>query len=203
LHPSVKIVYLFALAFAVYLLSPRALAILMVMLAGLLVYFRAVNFLNLLKRMRWLILFLVLVYAFNTPGEYIREWPFDLAPTYEGLYAGIQQISRIAVMLAGVSLLLVTTARNSLMSGFFLLLYPLKWIRLDPERLAVRLWLTLHYVEQTPPAKSISAFLSSLDKADKNEATSMAPEYIQLDVPSISWRDMVAILLLIMAGFYL
>src|SRR3546814_7169706 len=72
-------------------------------------------------------------------------WPFDFAPTYEGITAGFMQIARIGIMLAGVALLLTTTTRDNLMAGFFLVLYPLKWTGLNPERLAVRLWLTLHY----------------------------------------------------------
>jgi len=200
LHPSVRILYLFALAVAVYALGPRSLLILLALLAGLLLYFSAGNFLNMLKRMRWLFLFLIVIYALNTPGEYVRNWPVDLAPTYEGLEAGFWQVCKIAAMLAGVALLLKTTNRNNLMAGFFLLMYPLKWIRLHPERLAVRLWLTLHYVEQTPPARSISAFLDSLDRVDKQEAGSEMLGNIQLDIPRLSWRDLVAVLLLMLAG---
>ncbi|HEU4707941.1 MAG TPA: CbiQ family ECF transporter T component [Methylophilaceae bacterium] len=200
LHPSVRIIYLLTLAFAVYALGPRSMLVLMAALAGLLLYFRAGNFLNMLKRMRWLFLFLMIIYAFNTPGEYVRNWPVDLAPTYEGLQAGLWQVGKIAAMLAGVALLLKTTSRNSLMAGFFLLMYPLKWIGLHPERLAVRLWLTLHYVEQTPPARSIAAFLNSLDKVDRQEASSEMLGNIQLDIPRLSWRDMAAVLLLIVVG---
>lgn len=203
MHPSVKIIYLFALAFAVYALSQRQLAVLMALLAGFLFFFRAANFLNMLKRMRWLFVFLLIIYSFNTPGEYVPGWPFDLAPTYEGLYAGFWQVGKIAVMLAGVALLLKTTSRDGLMAGFFLLMYPLKWLGLRPERLAVRIWLTLHYVEQTPPARSISAFLESLDKVDRNEAGPGSLGRIRFDIPPWLLRDTMAILFLMLAGIYL
>lgn len=187
----------------VYLAGVQELLILAVVLSGLLVYYRARDFLNLLRRMRWLVLFLLLVYAFNTPGEYVTQWPFDLAPTYEGIIAGFMQMARIGIMLAGVSLLLTTTTRDTLMTGFFLVLYPLKWIGLNPERLAVRLWLTLHYVDQAPPIRSISAFLNSLDEANQNIESEGQPQSIYLEALGVSWKDFVAVFLMLMMGLYL
>src|SRR3546814_19079176 len=102
-------------------------------------------------------------------------WPFDFAPTYEGITAGFMQIARIGIMLAGVALLLTTTTRDNLMAGFFLVLYPLKWTGLNPERLAVRRWLTLHYVDHAPAVRSIAAFLDSLDKATQSPDMKQGP----------------------------
>lgn len=203
MHPTIRILYLLALAAAVYIATPLALVALLVALGLLMLYCRAENFLKLLRRMRWLLLFLLVIYAFNTPGEYVRQWPFEFAPTYEGLLAGLLQVLRIVIMLAGVSLLLKTTNRNDLMAGFFLLLYPLKWIRLHPERLAVRLWLTLHYVETVPPAKSISGFLDSLDKLQNDLDDGVAPAEVRLELPAMHWPDALALLLLAFLGISL
>lgn len=188
-----------ALAAAVYIVPPMSLAILLAMSIVLMLYWHAGNFLKLLRKMRWLLLFLLVIYAFNTPGEYLRDWPFDLAPTYEGLYTGMLQATRLVIMLAGVSILLKTTSRDNLMAGFFLFLYPLKWIRLSPERLAARLWLTLHYVETAPPAGSIADFLESLDEVH-NIPASAAPSEIHFELPALSWQDAFALLLLMMLG---
>lgn len=173
------------------------------LLSTLLAYYKAADFLNLLRRMRWLLLFMALVYAFNTPGEYMSQWPFDTAPTYEGIIAGLMQMARIGIMLAGVSLLMTTTTRDNLMTGFFLVLYPFKLIGLDPERLAVRLWLTLHYVDQSPKVNSISTFLTSLDEAHQNTETQGRPQSIRLESPAFSWKDMAAVLTMLITGFYL
>ena len=153
--------------------------------------------------MRWLLLFMALVYAFNTPGEYVPQWPFNTAPTYEGMIAGFMQMARIAIMLAGVSLLMTTTTRDNLMTGFFLVLYPLKLIGLNPERLAVRLWLTLHYVDQSPRVNSISTFLTSLDEAHQNADTQGQPQTICFESPAFSWKDLAAILAMLVTGLYL
>jgi hypothetical protein len=203
LHPTIRIIYLLALAVAVYVATPMMLVVLIAVLSALLLYCRAENFLKLLRRMRWLLLFLMIIYAFNTPGEYLRQWPFDIAPTYEGLHSGLLQIARIVIMLAGVALLLKTTSRDNLMAGFFLLLYPLKWIKLHPERLAVRLWLTLHYVEEAPPAKSIAGFLQSLDNLHNDVLPASAPEQIRFDLPGVYWLDVAAVLALVGIGIYL
>lgn len=192
-----------ALAWAVHIESPMTLMVLITVSSGLLLYNRAENFLKLLRRTHWLLLFLLIIYAFNTPGEYLRQWPFDMAPTYEGLQSGLLQITRIVIMLAGVALLLKTTPREDLMAGFFLLMYPLKWIRLHPERLAVRLWLTLYYVEEDPPAKFIAGFLESLDKLQNNVLPASAPEQIRFVLPALGWVDAAALIALAGLGIYL
>lgn len=189
---------------AVYLADLWDLLGLMIVLFALLVYYKAGDFLNLLRRMRWLLIFLLLVYAFNTPGEYVAQWPFDIAPTHEGIAAGLMQTARVCIMLAGVALLLTTTTRDNLMAGFFLVLYPLKWIGLNPERLAVRLWLTLHYVDQAPAMRSIATFLDSLDKVNQNADIQQGqPQIVHLELPGFSWKDLAAILFILISGFYL
>lgn len=196
-HPTIRIIFLLALAGAVYIAPLTGLAVLLAGLVVMMLHWRAENFLKLLKKMRWLLFFLLVIYAFNTPGEYLRQWPFDIMPTYEGLYAGILQASRIIIMLAGVSLLLTTTSRDSLMTGFFLLLYPLKWMGLSPERLAVRLWLTLHYVETAQPARSIAGFMESLEQVNQAPASASAPDEVHFELPPLTWRDGIGLFLLI------
>src|SRR3546814_20211944 len=90
------------------------------------------------------------------------------------------------------------------MAGFFLVLYPLKWTGLNPERLAVRLWLTLHYVDHAPAVRSIAAFLDSLDKANQSADMQQGqPQSICLEIPRFSWGDLVAVFLMLIVGFYL
>lgn len=146
--------------------------------------------------MRWLLFFLVLIYAFNTPGEFIRDWPFYAAPTYEGIHAAAMQAGKILVMLAGLSILMATTPRDSLMTGFFALLTPLKILGLDPDRLAARLWLTLHYVDHAPPIKSVSDFVAAFDNAYKESPREQQLESIQMHIPSTGWKDLIALSIL-------
>lgn len=209
LHPSIKILCVIALAAAVQLSDYRALLAMAGLLAMFLLYYRAAGFWKMLRRVRWLLLTLLLIFAFNTPGEYIQQWPFELAPTYEGLTAGLLQSARLCIMLAGLSLLLANTNRENLIAGFFLLLYPLRYLKLSPERFAARLWLTLHYVEQgdveQAPRSGIRQGMfdqfHELNMDDDN--SNHEPKQIQLIVPRLTWRDALVIVCLGMAGIYL
>jgi energy-coupling factor transporter transmembrane protein EcfT len=105
------------------------------------------QFLRSIKRFKWFFLVMLLLFAFNTPGEHLVSWPFALSPTYEGLLAGGTQTLRICVMLAALSLIIAANTRQQLISGFYFIFSPLKYLGLEVERFAARLWLTLHYVE--------------------------------------------------------
>ncbi len=56
-------------------------------------------------------------------------------------------MSRLAFMLAGLSLLLRLLPQPQLICGLYTLGYPLRYAGLSRERVAVRLALTLHYAE--------------------------------------------------------
>src|SRR5690606_10978811 len=111
-----------------------------IMLSLAMLYYRTSNFWKLLLRVRWLLITLVLIFAFNIPGEYVRSWPLEFAPTYEGFATRIMQSAKICIMLAALALLLGTTNRENLIAGFYQLLAPLRMLKLNPERFAARLW---------------------------------------------------------------
>lgn len=204
MHPSIKILCLLVFAIAVHVLGYGQLIAMSSLLVVCLFYCRAKGFLRMLRRLRWLLLSLLLIFAFNTPGEYLQPWPFDLAPTYEGVQAGLLQSFRLCMMLAGLSLLLVTTSREELMAGFFLLLYPLRYIKLSPERFAARLWLTLHYVEQATEINGKAGFFERLDELKiHNNHSYDGPDLVELELPAIRWLDILTIFALIGIGAYL
>ncbi len=105
------------------------------------------KFRQLLKRTRWVIVSLLLIYIFVTPGELMLvDYPV-LSPTYEGLQDGCSQLLRLVLALAGLAVLLDLLHRQQLIAGLYSLFYPLQWLGLPRDRLAVRLALTLHYAE--------------------------------------------------------
>lgn len=118
------------------------------------------QFYRLSKRLKWFYIVMLCIFAFNTPGEHLTGWPFEVSPTYEGLQAGATQLLRIIAMLAALSLLLAANTKQQLISGFYFLLSPLKYAGLDIERFAARLWLTLHYVETQQPAPKNTDYFS-------------------------------------------
>ncbi len=119
--------------------------------------------LRLLRRTRWLMAVLLLTYAYTLPGMLL--WPALgwASPGIEGVEQGVLRVGRLALMLAGVALLLAYTPRPQLIYGLYALAKPLTWLGFDRRAFAVRLGLTLDYVERAPrPARWIDALRAPL-----------------------------------------
>ena len=137
----------FVLAIVVNNLNIQTLLAVLMCLLGIILLQQQVQYLRTLKRFKWFFMVMMSIFAFNTPGEHLAEWPFAINPTYEGLLAGSMQTLRICLMLAALSLIINANTRQQLISGFYFIFSPLKILGLAIERFAARLWLTLHYVE--------------------------------------------------------
>jgi energy-coupling factor transport system permease protein len=189
LHPAVRIASLLMLAVCAQLLHARGLLLL---LAALLLWLSQLgwrDFRLLLRRARWLLLSLLLIYAFATPGEFVPGLPEWLSPTYEGLHSGLLQALRLVIMLAALACLLATGSRETWISGIYALLRPLALFGVSPERFAVRLWLTLHYVENAPSGmvKKLREHHWNLDVLMNNHT--QGPAQIQLGLTRINPLD--------------
>ena len=102
---------------------------------------------QLLRRTRWIILSLFLIYAYGTPGQNLIEALGIFSPSRQGLGDGVLQLIRLLAALAGLAVLLDRLHRQQLIAGLYTLFVPLQLIGLSRERVAVRLALTLHYAE--------------------------------------------------------
>ena len=102
---------------------------------------------QLLRRTRWIMLSLLLIYAYSTPGQTLSDTLGMFSPTREGLADGVLQLTRLFAALAGLAILLERLHRQQLIAGLYTLFAPLQWLGLSRERFAVRLALTLHYAE--------------------------------------------------------
>ena len=174
---------------------------LMMLLAS---YWRANIWIKMILRMRWLFLSMFLVYGLATPGEYVPWMPIDFGFTYEGLNAGVLQVMRLTLMLGGIALLLTTTTQNKLIAGFYVLLTPLKLLKLKPERFAARLCLTLQYLEDGEMAKRKSSgesFRSLLQALHLSDVGEYKTKIITLELPNFTVVDalvFVGILILVL-----
>ena len=102
---------------------------------------------QLLRRTRWVMISLLLVYAYSTPGQSLWDGLGMFSPSREGLYDGVLQLARLLCALAGLAILLDRLHRQQLIAGLYTLSAPLRLIGVSRERFAVRLALTLHYAE--------------------------------------------------------
>lgn len=143
---------------------------------------------RLLRRTRWLMAVLLLTYAYVVPGTAL--WPALgwASPGIEGLLQGALRVGRLVLMLAGLAVLLAYTSRSRLIYGLYALACPLTWLGFDRRAFAVRLGLTLDYVEHAPkPVRWLDALRMPLSE----EAT---PDTYTLEVERWQSRDSAVIL---------
>ena len=208
-----QLVIFLVAAISINLLNLKLLIGLFIFLLALLLLTKNNKFLRSLLRFKWFFIVMLLIFAFNTPGEHVQGWPFSfsptISPTYEGLVAGATQSLRILLMLAGLSLIMACNTRQQLISGLYFIVSPLKYLGFKVERFAARLWLTLHYVEQQKAANNSQDFMTQLKNMamlklseanqDVNEDVS-----VTLIVPRLHMADYVVLaILLIIVTLYL
>lgn len=147
-HPAARIILWCLAVFALQHLSPPALLLAALLLAAQLTGGGAEVFLRLLRRTRWLLATMLLVYALSASGGASD----GVAALGAGLAAGGMQIARLVMTLAVLALLLASTPAPDLLEGMSCLLQPLCRIGVNTDRFAVRVALTLHYCDAARPA---------------------------------------------------
>jgi Cobalt transport protein len=146
-HPAALIFLWICLAVAMQSLHGIALLLAGIPLAAIAAKLSIARFYTLLRRTRWIMFSLLLIYGYATPGEAVWAQGGMFSPTHEGLLDGMMQLCRLIFALAGLSIVLSVLSRQQLVGGLYALAYPLRYLGLSRERVAVRLALTLHYAE--------------------------------------------------------
>ena len=185
-HPAVQILVWVMLALLVQRLQGIALLVSCVALVVLALKVCAVQMLSLIKRTRWIMVVLLFIYAYTTPGGAVLAQFGTWSPTWEGLSDGATQLGRLLSVLAGLAILLTSLPQTSLISGLYSLMYPLRWFGLSRERFAVRLALTLENAESAM-RDTASDWRNTIDDALK-PITSGA-SHIELEVHAFTLVD--------------
>jgi energy-coupling factor transporter transmembrane protein EcfT len=153
LHPTVRLIVWGAAAAFVQWLPATGLSLMCAAALAAGAWLAPQRLQLLLKRTRWLILSLVLLFAVATPGVYLLPSLGSFGPTEEGVRLGFEHLMRLVFVLAALAVLLQITGVEGLVAGLHGLMRPLSWLGLDRGRVAVRLMLVMHYVEQSPPGR--------------------------------------------------
>lgn len=149
LHPATRLAAWILLAVTMPWLSWHALAWMVIVVVPACFCLRGVAWRRYLRRSSVLLFSMLLIYAFATPGRaLIPAWVGS--PTYEGAEAGMLQATRLILLLLTLAILLAQLNREELLAGVYTLLRPFRILGLPIERLALRLWLTLHYADAVP-----------------------------------------------------
>ncbi|MDR0634023.1 MAG: energy-coupling factor transporter transmembrane protein EcfT [Azoarcus sp.] len=102
---------------------------------------------RLLARVRALLLVILALFAWFTPGEAIfMDWP-RLSPSREGLALALVHGGRLLAVVCWVAILLARMPPDRLVSGLYALARPCGALGVSAERLALRLLLVLRYVD--------------------------------------------------------
>jgi energy-coupling factor transporter transmembrane protein EcfT len=195
LHPATKIILWLALLVASQKMAPAALILTLTVLIFALCRRGMRSFLRLFWRMRYVFLLLLLVYGYATPGSALVTALQDWSPTREGLRQAGEQILRLAVAFAGLSVLLSAIPGKEMIAGLFTVLGPLRLLRVDVERLTVRFALTLDYARSARER----TFRQLLDDLRAPPAQAEVIDSIVLPSFAMSWRD-ILVLSLAFAG---
>ena len=139
---------------------------------------------RLVRRSRILLLVMLLVYLFSTPGTRLFAGWEQAYPTQEGLMVGGFQVWRLLLVISALAALLAFLPRQQMLAGIYVLLLPLKPLGVPVVRFSVRLWLTLHYAESASQGESLNA---------RWDAALILPEELDsslhLDVPNFGLSD--------------
>jgi energy-coupling factor transporter transmembrane protein EcfT len=189
LHPAARILLWCGWAAAVELAALPQLLLLAVVNATAFVFspIRA-EAMRLLRRSRWLFVVLFLAYAWALPGAGVWPGLGALSPTVEGLQFGALRVARLALMLLGLAVLLALTSRARMIYGLYFLSSPLARLGFDRRAFAVRMGLTLEYVEQAPHG---TRWLEALRNPQPDTA---GPDTYTLQTETWQWRDSLVIL---------
>ena len=177
-HPATRLVAWLVLLIAVQCLSGTALllACLLAPLSGGRVMRRGGR---LIWRARWLLLSLVLVFAWSVAGEPL--WNGSLAPTREGLDEALKHLGRLLLVLVSVAAFLEFMPLADLLAATHALLIPFRRFGVDSDRGVVRLMLVLRYVEILPRPRDWKSLLEIPETA--------TCEMIEIDHQAVRWVD--------------
>jgi len=122
MHPFVKILLFIFIFILMNFLSQQYIFFLSAAICLIAAKIDARNLKRVTKRMRWLFISIFLIYAFDTPGQFVQEFPFAFSPTIEGCVSGLLQIAKLLIAIATLSILFSSTSKERLMTGLYLLL---------------------------------------------------------------------------------
>jgi hypothetical protein len=150
MHPVIKIVSFLVFGAAVSMGNGQVLLAGVSLVLPLYIFGNNIHFhssLVMLKRLKWLFVSILIVYLFFTPGQLL--WPDVVwSPTVEGLTQGLLRVAILVLLVAAVNLLISSTEQDDFLSAILWCLWPLSFVGLPHERLAVRITLTFDEVSQ-------------------------------------------------------
>lgn len=187
MHSGLLIALWMACVVVLQVMSPIALAVATGVCAIAGWWFAPSRSLKLLRRVRFLILAILVLFAGFTPGEALLPALPELSPSREGLVLAAEHVGRLVAVVLCVALLLEGLPVSRLVGGLHALLRPLGRLGLPRERLAVRLMLVLRYVDSAPAA-------AWRDWLEDDGINGNSADRIVFAREAFAWRDLATLL---------
>ena len=103
-------------------------------------------FFSALKPMKWLLVFMFILTLFTTPGKTVwLEWNF-IRITQEAVEQAVYITLRLILLVAGTSILTLTTSPIALTDGLEKLMSPLRKLRFPAHELAMMMTIALRFI---------------------------------------------------------
>jgi len=192
LHPATLLLAWGCLVVLLQMLSVTGLAGAALLLLPLSILQARHRTLMMLRRARWLLLSIAVLFTLATPGERLPGATGELGVTYDGLLMAAEHVLRLTLLLSSLAMLHQHLGNDGLIAGLHWLLAPLAGSRELRERIVVRLMLVLDYVE-TEPRGGWRGWLSG---------ETSGPERLSLVTGRIGYLDLIVLTLLAAAALW-
>lgn len=136
--------------------------------------FAPVRFIRLLRRLRWLLLAVILTFAFGTPGRLVVA-DVTFGPTFEGLATALRSLTHLVAMAASVAVLLNGLSPGRLTGAIHRLIHPLSHDYPSPDSFALRLQLVLRDLEVRFPGRDWRTWLDGDFRTERLAVEPCAP----------------------------
>lgn len=146
-------------------------------------------------RSRFLLVTLLLVYPWSTPGVYIFKSLGGVSPSYEGWHLAAQQLLRTGVVLVGLGWAQGGLAMDKRLESILFWLMPLRYLGLPIERFVIRLALTLQLLEVTPRHTSWSGWRVAWQEVMMSQSSSSSNGEITVEIAPLTRIDYWALVL--------
>lgn len=150
MHPGAALFLWVALVILLQAVSGLALWLLAGLWVGVAAWVSPSNLRRLGRRIRFLLLAVLILFAWMTPGQALVPFWTAFGPSREGAILAFEHGLRLVGVVALVALLLGRGGRDFVVSGLYALMAPCSLVGLSRDRLAIRLLLVLRNAEDRP-----------------------------------------------------
>ena len=142
-------------------------------------------FLSVVRKIRYFIFALLIIYSLSTPGEILFYYSF-ISVTKEGLFLGINNSLRIINTFLTIMVLMKFIPKKFFINFIIKICYPLKFFGLSMDNFTSRIFLTFDYLDfYKDYSFKFSDFTKIINNQINNKSTIVKVKELQRVTPSV------------------